>query len=79
MSKKKKKPIREGKPNAAEIHPGSTVQGGSNFGQGSSQLGKQAIKQGEEKNDGANYANETGWNNEALRTSDLEESGEKRP
>lgn len=57
-----------------EENPMARKWSGSNFGQGSSQLGKQAIKQGEEKNDGSNYANETGWNNESLRTSDIEEN-----
>ena len=66
----KENPVREGEPNRAEIHPGSTTQGGSNFGQGSSQLGKKAIYQGEEKTDGASYDNEQGWDNEALRTKD---------
>ena len=70
----KEKPVQEGKPSRAEIHPESTTQGGSNFGQGSSQLGKKSLHQGEEKNDGANYDNEAGWDNEALRSSDIEEN-----
>ena len=72
----KEKPVQEGTHSRAEIHPGSTTQGGSNFGQGSSQLGKKSIHQGEVKNDGANYDNEAGWNNEALRSSDIEENQE---
>lgn len=60
----------EGKPSKASYHPGSTTQGGSNFGQGSLQLGRYANKQGSEKNEGSNYKNEEGWNNEALRTED---------
>ena len=70
MKKKssKEKKIQEGKPNRASFHPGSTTQGGSNFGQGSLQLGKYANKQGSESNEGSNYGNEQGWNNEALRT-----------
>ena len=60
-------PVREDKPNRAEIHPASTTQGGSNFGQGSSQLGKAAQKQGSESSDGSSYENEAGWDNEKLR------------
>jgi len=63
--------IQEGNPKSrATYHHGSTVQGGSNFGQGSEQLGKQAYKQGSESGKGANYNNERGWNNEALRRKD---------
>jgi len=40
------------------VKTGSTVQGGPNYGQGSSHLGSQAYKQGETKNAGANYGNE---------------------
>jgi hypothetical protein len=65
---KKKKPIREDKPSRASIHPGSTTQGGSDHGQGSSQLGKKALKQGSEKGKGSNYENEQGWDNEELPT-----------
>jgi len=66
--KKKKKAIKEDKPSRASIHPGSTTQGGSDFGQGSSQLGKKSLKQGSEKGKGSNYDNEQGWNNEELAT-----------
>jgi hypothetical protein len=60
--------IQEGDPKSkASFHPGSTIQGGSNFGQGSNDLGKHSYRQGSEKNEGANYGNERGWNNEALR------------
>jgi hypothetical protein len=51
------------------VHTGSTTQGGSNFGQGQSSLGKQ--QQGTEKSRGSNYENEQGWNNEALRSEDI--------
>ena len=61
------KEVQEGTPNRAEFGHGSTTQGGSNFGQGSSQLGKDGNRQGSESNAGANYDNEKGWNNEALR------------
>lgn len=44
----------------AEVKTGSTTQGGSNFGQGSSYLAHDAQQQGKEKNRGANYDNETG-------------------
>lgn len=44
--------------------------GGSDFGQGTNDLGKHSYRQGSEKNDGANYGNERGWNNEALRRKD---------
>ncbi len=57
----KKYDVREDKPSRASFHPGSTTQGGSDFGQGSHQLGKKSLKQGEEKNDGSNYDNEEGW------------------
>ena len=63
--------IQEGNPKSkATFHHGSTTQGGSNFGQGSLQLGKQANKQGSESNKGANYDHEQGWDNEALRRKD---------
>jgi len=39
-------------------NPSTTTQGGSNHGQGSMQLGGEAYKQGSEKSDGSNYANE---------------------
>ncbi len=71
----KERPVQEGKPSRAEIHPGSTTQGGSNFGQGSSQLGKKAIHQGEEKSDGSDYENEEGWDNESLRSSESNQAG----
>lgn len=66
--------VREDKPNRAEFHHGSTTQGGSDYGQGSSELGKEPNRQGSESNDGANYANERGWNNEALRREDLDDA-----
>ncbi|NCI50639.1 hypothetical protein GWC95_11940 [Sediminibacterium roseum] len=69
-NKKNQEEIKENKPTRASFHPGSTTQGGSNFGQGSAGLGKQSIKQGTEAGSGSNYENEQGWNNEALRTSD---------
>ena len=73
--KKRKKPneIREDRPNRAEIHHGSTTQGGSDFGQGSNDLDKHAIQQGSETNEGANYGNERGWDNEALRKEDMKD------
>jgi hypothetical protein len=52
------------------VHVSSTTQGGSNFGQGQSSLGKQ--QQGTEKGSGSSYENEQGWNNEALRSEDLQ-------
>jgi hypothetical protein len=73
MDNKKENPVKEGMPSRATEHPGSTTQGGSNFGQGSSQLGKDAIHQGEQKSEGSDYKNESGWNNEALRSEDLDE------
>ena len=39
-------------------HHGSTTQGGSDFGQGSSYLGSESYKQGSEGNSGSNYENE---------------------
>ena len=71
--KQPKSPVGEDKPNRADFHHGSTTQGGSNFGQGSMQLGKKADRQGSESNSGANYENEKGLNNEALRTEDLDD------
>lgn len=67
----KPKEVKEGTNNRASFEHGSTTQGGSNFGQGSSDLPKQSIKQGSESNDGSNYDNEgKGWNNEMLRRKD---------
>lgn len=63
--------IREGKPNRADFHHGSTTQAGSNYGQGSHDLPDEGNRQGLESNEGANYDNEKGWNNEALRKEDL--------
>jgi len=51
-------------------HTGSTVQGGSDFGQGSHYLAGDAYKQGQVKNDGANYGNEAG------RLSELSDAGD---
>jgi len=65
---KKSRKIIEDRPNRAFRHHGSTTRGGSNFGQGSLQLGRHANRQGSESNKGSNYNNEQGWNNEALRT-----------
>ncbi len=44
----KQKEVLEDKPTRAEFHPGSTTQGGPNFGQGSGQLGKDSKGQGSE-------------------------------
>lgn len=63
----KPKDVREDKPNRATRHHGSTTQGGSNYGQGSNDLGKHADDQGSESNEGSNYGNERGWNAEMLR------------
>ena len=41
-------------------HP--TTKGGSNYGQGSSQLGGEAYRQGSGKTDGSNYGNEQEFN-----------------
>ena len=71
--KKNKKILQPGedKPSRAEFHHGSTTQGGSNYGQGSQDLGNKSIKQGSESNEGSNYDSEEGWNNEALRKEDM--------
>lgn len=70
--------IQEGNPGSkATYHHGTTTQAGSNFGQGSLDLGKHSYRQGSEKNEGANYGNERGWDNEALRRKD-EDSVPKR-
>jgi len=69
--KNKQNDIREGNPKSkATYHHETTIQGGSDFGQGSNDLGKHSYKQGSEKNAGSNYANERGWYNEALRRKD---------
>jgi hypothetical protein len=66
--------IQEGNPQSkATFHHGSTTQGGSNFGQGSSQLGRYGNNQGSESGKGANYEQEQGWDNEALRRKDEDE------
>jgi len=79
MKKKQPPKIKEDRPSRADFHHSSTTQGGSNYGQGSTDLDKHAEKQGSEKNAGANYDNEQGWDNEALRKEDIEENqnGEK--
>lgn len=73
MKKKagKQNEVLEDKPNKADRYHGSATQGGSNFGQGSLQLGNSSIAQGSESGPGANYNDEAGWNNEALRKEDL--------
>ena len=68
----KQNEIQEGKPTRIESPRGSTTQGGSNFGQGSYQLGRYANAQGSESGRGSNYGNEQGWNNEALRKEDID-------
>lgn len=70
-------PVKEGQPNKADIHHGSTTQGGSDFGQGSNDLGNHALRQGSESNEGSNYDSEKGFNSEALRKEDLEDTGGK--
>ena len=67
----KQKEVTEDKPSKAEFHHGSTTQGGSDFGQGSMQLGKESNRQGSESSSGSNYGNEKKWNNEALRRKDI--------
>jgi len=54
----------------ASFYPGSTTQGGSNFGQGQSSLGTDK-KQGSQGNAGASYEDEQGFNSEALRSEDI--------
>ena len=66
----KQKEVKEDKPNRASFHHGSTTQGGSDFGQGSNDLPNRSLHQGSESNDGSDYANEQGWDNEMLRRSD---------
>ncbi len=68
------KEVTEDKPTRAKFHHGSTTQGGSNFGQGSLQLGKDGNKQGSESSSGSSYGNEKKWNNEALRRKDISKS-----
>jgi len=68
--------IQEGNPKRkATYHHGSTTQGGSNFGQGSNQLGKDGNRQGSESGKGANYGNEQGWDNESLRREETKNPG----
>lgn len=72
MKKNKRLPEpREDRPSKADFHHGSSTQGGSNYGQGSQDLGNKSIKHGSESNDGSNYDNEEGWNNEASRKDDI--------
>ena len=68
--------VREDMPNRAERHHGSTTQAGSNSGQGSLQLGKNANRQGSESSTGSDYGNEKRWNNEALRWEDMKQQKE---
>jgi hypothetical protein len=70
--KKENKLNPTGPEKIADINPGSTTQGGSNFGQGANSLGKQAQQQGSRKGKGSDYENEQGWNNEALRGEDIQ-------
>ncbi len=73
MSKDKTKKIKEDRPNRAEVHHGSTTQAGSDYGQGTNDLPNKDDLQGSKSNDGANYSNEQGWNNEALRKEDMKD------
>ncbi|HEV2355079.1 MAG TPA: hypothetical protein VGR89_12605 [Puia sp.] len=74
MKRKNRKKIEEDRPGRAEFHHSSTTQAGSDYGQGTNDLGKHADKQGSEANSGANYSNERGWDNEALRKEDLHDA-----
>jgi|GEM_PF-2246617 len=58
MAQEEKKPSLHDQGRAA-VTTGSTTQGGSNYGQGSSHLGGESIRQGHAQNAGANYENET--------------------
>jgi hypothetical protein len=73
----KQKEVIEDKPTKAEFHHGSTTQGGSNFGQGSLQLGKESNNQGSESTSGSTYGNEKKWNNEALRRKDVSQNRQR--
>lgn len=42
----------------ADFNHSDTTQGGSNYGQGSGDLGPEVYDQGQVKNEGSNYANE---------------------
>ena len=74
MKQQKRNKPKEDRPSRAEFHHGSTTQGGSDYGQGTNDLGKHADKQGSEANSGSNYSNEKGWDNEALRKEDLQDA-----
>ena len=75
----KQKEVTEDKPTRATHHHGSTTQGGSDFGQGSSDIGKKdANRQGSESNSGSNYGNEKKWNSEALRRKDIIQNRQSR-
>jgi hypothetical protein len=60
----------DGSQGRPKFHSGTTVQGGSDFGQGSHYLAGDAYKQGRERNEGANYDNEAG------RLSELPDGGD---
>ena len=75
--KNKKHPVTEGEPTRATTGHGSTTQGGSNFGQGSTHLGNASAQQGSESDKGSNYEDEQGWNNEALRSEDIDKKKDK--
>lgn len=70
--------MQEGKPTKIKAYHGSATQGGSNFGQGSLQLGNSSAAQGSESSEGANYDKEQGWNNEALRRADIKTTRKQR-
>lgn len=59
------KKVGSGMQGAAANHPSSTTQGGSDYGQGSSQLDSKSYEQGAAKNNGSNYSNEKWPSSEA--------------
>lgn len=77
MKKNRPEKIKEDKPSRATYHHGSTTQAGSDYGQGSNDLGDHATEQGSESSDGSNYSNEKGWKNEALRKEDMADTPPK--
>jgi hypothetical protein len=76
----RQKEVTEDKPTRAQHHHGSTTQAGSDYGQGSNDIGRQdANRQGSESNSGSSYGNEKkDWVNEALRRKDITQNRQGR-
>jgi hypothetical protein len=68
ITRKNGEPLQPGEQGSVDAGHRSTTQGGENFGQGSSQLGNDKIKQGSE---GTPASDEKGLNEEAIPGNDM--------